>query len=155
MQVIITELMLWDLYYFSKKAGTKDKPFAVVLDEAQNLSHKNGSPSESILREGRKFGWSAWFATQSLKSLADEEIVNLQQAPLKLYFKPTAEEMLKMAKLVDPDNSQQWIAPLKNLRKAQCIVDVGRVKPDGTFGAMKPAVTDVTSFAKRKMDERE
>ena len=54
-----------------------------------------------------------------------------------------------MAKLIDPDNSQQWITPLKNLKKGQCIVDVGRVKPDGTFGAMKPAVTNVTSFEER------
>ena len=66
MQVIITELMLWDLWYYSTKNGSKDKPFVVVLDEAQNLSHKDKSPSCKILTEGRKFGWSAWYATQSL-----------------------------------------------------------------------------------------
>lgn len=38
-KVIITEMMLWDAWYYTKKYGTKDKPFVVVLDEAQNLSH--------------------------------------------------------------------------------------------------------------------
>ena len=91
MQVIVTELMLWDAWYYTKNYGSKEKPFAVVLDEAQNLSHKENSPSKAILTEGRKFGWSAWFATQSLKVLADDEVVRLMQAAFKLYFKPTDE----------------------------------------------------------------
>ena len=89
MQVIVTELMLWDAWYYTKNYGSKEKPFVVVLDEAQNLSHKENSPSKAILTEGRKFGWSAWFATQSLKVLADDEVVRLMQAAFKLYFKPT------------------------------------------------------------------
>ena len=96
MQVIITELMLWDAWYYFKKNGSKNNPFVVVLDEAQNLSMKMGSPAEVILREGRKFGWSSWFATQSLKSLSDVEVVNLHQAAYSLYFKPTDDEVMKI-----------------------------------------------------------
>ncbi len=148
-QIIITELMLWDMWYYTKKYGNKNKPFVVVLDEAQNLSHKSNSPSAMILTEGRKFGWSAWFATQSLKILSDDEIIRLLQAPFKLYFKPTDEEIPKMAKQLDPANGNIWLAPLKNLKKGQCIVVGDRVRADGTFGQVKSTITSVTAFKER------
>ena len=148
-QVIVTELMLWDAWYYTKNYGSKEKPFVVVLDEAQNLSHKENSPSKAILTEGRKFGWSAWFATQSLKVLADDEVVRLMQAAFKLYFKPTDEEITKMSKQLDPTNSSLWIGALKALKKGQCIVVGDRRKDDGTFGGTKPTVTNITSFKER------
>ena len=149
MQVIVTELMLWDAWYYTKNYGSKEKPFVAVLDEAQNLSHKENSPSKAILTEGRKFGWSAWFATQSLKVLADDEVVRLMQAAFKLYFKPTDEEITKMSKQLDPTNSSLWIGALKALKKGQCIVVGDRKKDDGTFGGTKPTVTNITSFKER------
>lgn len=150
MQVIITELMLWDAWYYTKKVGSKDKPFVVVLDEAQNLSHKSSSPSASILTEGRKFGWSAWFATQSLAVLDNEEITRLMQSAMKLYFKPTDDEMAKISKQIDPVNGTMYLAPLKALKKGQCIVVGERKRQDGTFGSTKPTITQVTAFDKRK-----
>jgi len=149
MQVIITELMLWDAWYYSKKTGSKDKPFVAILDEAQNLSHKSNSPSAAILTEGRKFGWSAWFATQSLKVLADDEVVRLLQAANKLYFKPTDDEIVKMAKQLDPTDGNFWLSALKNLKKGQCIVVGDRIGSNGKFGATKPTITTVTSFEER------
>ena len=149
-QVIITELMLWDAWHYFKKFGNKNTPFVVVLDEAQNLSMDSNSPAEVILREGRKFGWSAWFATQSLKPLNDAEIVNLHQAPFALYFKPTDDEIVKIAKQIDPaGGGSDWINSLKSLRKGQCIVVGDRIRGDGKFGAVKPTVTNVTSFQER------
>lgn len=149
MQVIVTELMLWDAWYYTKNFGSKEKPFVVVLDEAQNLSHKENSPSKAILTEGRKFGWSAWYATQSLKVLADDEVVRLMQAAFKLYFKPTDEEIIKMSKQLDPTNPSLWISSLKNLKKGQCIVVGDRKKEDGTFGGTKPTITNIISFKDR------
>lgn len=149
-QVIITELMLWDAWHYFKKYGNKDTPFVVVLDEAQNLSMDSNSPAEVILREGRKFGWSAWFATQSLKPLNDAEIVNLHQAPFALYFKPTDDEIVKIAKQIDPaGGGSDWINPLKSLHKGQCIVVGDRIRGDGKFGHVRPTVTSVTSFRER------
>lgn len=149
MQVIITELMLWDLWYYTTKNGSKDKPFVVVLDEAQNLSHKDKSPSCKILTEGRKFGWSAWYATQSLKVLDDEEVTRLMQSAFKLYFKPTDDEIVKMAKQLDPTDGNIWLTALKNLKKGQCIAYGERIKADGKFGIVKPTITSVTSFNER------
>lgn len=149
MQVIITELMLWDAWYYTKKFGNKDKPFVVVLDEAQNLSHKANSPSAAILTEGRKFGWSAWFATQSLKVLKDEEVVRLSQSAFKLYFKPTDDEVVKIAKLLDPTGEINWISEVRNLQKGQCIVVGNRTNNSGIFGNTQPTVVSVASFEKR------
>lgn len=149
MQVIITELMLWDLWYYSTKNGNKEKPFVVVLDEAQNLSHKDKSPSCKILTEGRKFGWSAWYATQSLKVLDDEEVTRLMQSAFRLYFKPTDDEIIKMAKQLDPTDGGMWVTALKGLKKGQCIVVGERVKKDGKFGLVKPTITNVSSFEER------
>ena len=149
MQVIITELMLWDAWYYTKKYGNKDKPFVTVLDEAQNLSHKSGSPSAVILTEGRKFGWSAWFATQSLKILKDEEVVRLLQVAFKLYFKPTDDEIVKIAKQLDPTGESNWTREVKNLKKGTCIVAGDRMKPDGTFGGTQPAVVSVEALETR------
>lgn len=149
MQVIITEMMLWDAWYYTKKYGTKDKPFIVVLDEAQNLSHTMKSPSAAILTEGRKFGWSAWFATQSLKVLKDDEVVRLLQAAFKLYFKPTDDEMIKTAKQLDATGEINWLPEIQKLKKGQCIVVGDKMKPNGTVGPASPTVTSITAFDDR------
>lgn len=149
MKVIITELMLWDAWYYTKKFGTKDRPFVVVLDEAQNLSHTSKSPSAAILTEGRKFGWSAWFATQSLKVLKDDEVVRLLQSAFKLYFKPTDEEMVKISKQLDVTGGGNWLHEIQKLKKGQCIVVGDKMKPNGLVGPSAPVVTNITSFAER------
>ena len=149
MQVIITEMMLWDAWYYTKKYGTKDKPFVVVLDEAQNLSHTMKSPSAAILTEGRKFGWSAWFATQSLKVLKDDEVVRLLQASFKLYFKPTDDEMVKISKQIDATGEGNWLGVIQGLQKGQCIVVGDRMLSNGKVGAVSPVVTRITSFQNR------
>ena len=146
MQVIITEMMLWDAWYYTKKYGSKDKPFVVVLDEAQNLSHTMKSPSAAILTEGRKFGWSAWFATQSLKVLKDDEVVRLMQSAFKLYFKPTDEEMIKIAKQLDATGKTDWLSEIQKLRKGQCIVVGDKMKADGTVGPAEPTVISISPF---------
>lgn len=149
MKVIITEMMLWDAWYYTKNFGTKDKPFVVVLDEAQNLSHAMKSPSATILTEGRKFGWSAWFATQSLSVLKSDEIVRLLQASFKLYFKPTDNEIVKIAKQLDVTGETDWLASVQNLKKGQCIAVGDKMKPNGTVGPALPVVTSIVPFEER------
>ena len=149
MQVIITEMMLWDAWYYTKKYGSKDKTFVVVLDEAQNLSHTMKSPSAAILTEGRKFGWSAWFATQSLKVLKDDEVVRLMQSAFKLYFKPTNDEMIKIAKQLDATGETNWLPEIQKLKKGQCIVVGDKIKANGTVGSAAPVVTTISSFDTR------
>lgn len=153
LQTVITEITLWDAWYSLTKFGNKDTPFVVVLDEAQNLSFQKESPAEKILREGRKYGWSAWFATQFLKGALDSgEISNLQQAAERLYFKPSGEEMAYIASQIADDKSAvaEWLNIVKNLQKGQCIVQGDRIKPNGQFGAQRPTLVSVTSFKDRQ-----
>lgn len=66
------------------------------MDEAQNLSHTIKSPSAAILTEGRKFGWSAWFATQSLGILKSDEIVRLYKHRLSCTLNLQLMKLLKL-----------------------------------------------------------
>lgn len=148
-QVIITEFLLWDIWHFTKKYGSKDKPFVVVLDEAQNLDHGQDAPSGMILTEGRKFGWSAWYATQSLKVLSADEVTRLSQAAFKLNFRPTDDEIASMARQLNITDPNEWKDSLLHLQKGQCIVAGSRLQKSGTFGTGRPIVTNVTSFEER------
>ena len=149
MQVVITELLLWDLWHFAKSKGNKDLPFVVVLDEAQNLSHKLNSPSGMILTEGRKFGWSAWYATQSLNVLNSDEITRLMQAAFKLYFKPADNEIIAMSKQLNPSDPSEWRGALTSLKKGQCIVTGSRTQSNGRFESGRPLTVTVSSFEER------
>ena len=152
LQTILTEITLWDAWYSLVKFGKKDTPFIVVLDEAQNLSFQDNSPAVKILREGRKYGWSAWFATQFLKGALDSgEISNLQQAAERIYFKPSGEEMTYVAGQIADDRAEasDWYNTLKAMVKGQCVVQGDRIKANGQFGAVQPTLVKVTSIGER------
>jgi hypothetical protein len=123
-QVLLTELLLWDIWNFSVKTGDENKPFILVMDEAQNLSHGEKSPSAKILTEGRKFGLSGWYATQFMKpQLSDDEIQRLQQAGQKLYFCPPDDGVETVAKSIDitSQGKKEWAERLKKLKKGECV----------------------------------
>ncbi|WP_053079534.1 DNA phosphorothioation-dependent restriction protein DptH [Clostridium massiliodielmoense] len=123
-QLIITELILWDLWYFTVQNGSKDKPFSVILDEAQNLNFGDNSPYTRILTEGRKFGWSGWFATQFLKGQMNTSAINrLQNAAHKIYFAPPDEEISNIANTLstNTDEKKYLERELMKLQKGECI----------------------------------
>ncbi|WP_227939012.1 DNA phosphorothioation-dependent restriction protein DptH [Alkalihalobacillus deserti] len=124
-QLMITEFILWDLWSYSVRNGHKNIPMPVVMDEAQNLDHTEKSPSARILTEGRKFGWSAWYATQFLKSqLSTDELARLQNASQKIYFSPPEQEVSHIAASLSqsPAEKKEWENKLSSLKKGQCIV---------------------------------
>ena len=71
------------------------------------------------------------------------------QSAFKLYFKPTDEEIVAMAKQLNPTDFNEWRAPLTNLKKGQCIVVGSRIQKDGKFGIGRPTITNVTPFENR------
>lgn len=151
-QTVITEMLMWDAWYSLVKNGDKTRPFVVVLDEAQNLSISDGSPAQKILQEGRKYGWSAWFATQFMKgALSSDEISRLQQAAETLYFKPSAEETSSVSSMLSDGNMSvsEWNEILKNMQKGQCIVKGDRVLSNQRFGAAPATLVRVSSFEER------
>ena len=153
-QVLLTELLLWDIWSFCVKNGDESKPFVLVLDEAQNLSHGEKSPSAKILTEGRKFGLSGWYATQFMKpQLTDDEIQRLQQAGQKLYFCPPDDGVLTVAKNIDitAQGTKDWSEKLKNLKKGECVTCGSMIK-NGRWGKYDPRIIKVTSLQERLND---
>ena len=150
-QLIITEMILWDAWYYNVKHGREDLPFPVILDEAQNLDHGIGSPSTMILTEGRKFGWSGCFATQFMKNqLKPDEIQRLQQASQRIYFNPPDAEIPDIVSTIEPDRGlrQDWAVKLSRLQKGECIV-VGFGLRNGRLQKRQPKVVSVSSLAER------
>jgi len=126
----------------------------VILDEAQNLDLGDKSPSSKILTEGRKFGWSGWFATQFLKGqLSADEIGRLQNASQKIYFAPPESEVNTIAQYFayDATAKKEWEKRLAALRKGQCIVYGPVIKDDGGLSQSRPVVIDITPMRERNL----
>ena len=125
-QRILTEFLLWDLYNFSVSFGNKNRPLPILLDEAQNLNHKSDSPATKIMKEGRKFGWSAWFATQSLSAIkkAGGDLSGLYNAQEQIHFLPTEDQISYLAGILSSDNQSKsgLEQTLSDLQKGQCLV---------------------------------
>ena len=121
------------------------------MDEAQNLSHAEGSPSEKFLTEGRKFGISGWYATQFMKpQLSDDEIQRLQQAGQKLYFCPPDDGVMTVAKSIniDAQGAKEWAPKLKALKKGECVT-CGNMVRNEKWSKYEPRIIKVTSLQER------
>lgn len=151
-QLMITEFILWDIWNHQLHHGDKSKPFPVILDEAQNLDHREKSPSAKILTEGRKFGWSGWYATQSLKGqFTTDEISRLQNSSQKVYFMPPENEISSIAANLAQETPvrKEWEKRLATLKKGQCISFGPMMQEDGTLKQGNPVVINITSLNER------
>ncbi|MDX5476213.1 MAG: DNA phosphorothioation-dependent restriction protein DptH [Bacillaceae bacterium] len=151
-QLMITEFILWDLWNYSVRYGNKNNPMPVIMDEAQNLDHTEKSPSARILTEGRKFGWSAWYATQFLKSQLDsDELARLQNSSQKVYFAPPEQELSNIAASLSKDSHEKksWETKLSSLRKGQCIVHGPILKENGELSHPTVTVVDISPLSER------
>ncbi|RZI04179.1 ATP-binding protein, partial [Staphylococcus condimenti] len=126
-QKIITEFLLWDLYNFTEREGNKDHPIPVLLDEMQNLNHKESSPTTKILKEGRKFGWSSWLATQSINSIknAGGDTAALYNAAMQIHFAPPEDQVANVSKTIATDKVSRLRVEnqLNSLSKGECVVN--------------------------------
>lgn len=151
-QLIITEFILWDLWYYKLQYGNKDKPLPVILDEAQNLDHSKKSPSAKILTEGRKFGWSGWYATQFLRGqLSGDEIKRLENSSQVAYFLPSDSEIGAVAGNLSRDSSEKkvWERKLSSLKKGQCISQGLFIDDNGENKGDVAVVVDITPMEER------
>ncbi len=120
---LVTEFALIDLYWFYRSIGTQASPQVVVLDEVQNLDHRDESPLAQLLREGRKFGFSLILATQIMSSLNKDERDRLFLAGHKLFFRPSDTEMRGYAEIAATstgDKLDVWQQRLASLKKGEC-----------------------------------
>ena len=120
---LVTEFILWDLYAFVRGKGNKNLPKVVVLDEVQNLDHREECPLAKYLTEGRKFGLALILATQTLSNLTNDQQSRLFQAAHKLFFKPADTEMKEYGTVLQNatgEASKVWIDRLSKLKKGEC-----------------------------------
>lgn len=150
-QKVITEFLLWDIYNYSERKGNKNMPIPVLLDEMQNLNHKESSPASKILKEGRKFGWSSWLATQSLTSIknAGGDISYLFNAAQQIHFAVPEDQISFVSKTLTSDNNEKkrWEQVLSNLNKGQCVVNGYIEKDEGLQKVIE--VINVTPLEER------
>ncbi|MEI4615255.1 MULTISPECIES: DNA phosphorothioation-dependent restriction protein DptH [Bacillus cereus group] len=125
---LMTELLLWEIWYYAQR-GNEEQPMPVVLDEAQNLSFKSGSPSDKILREGRKFGITAWFATQSFVNFKPTEMSALENATTSIYFHPIDSDIKGVSEKLYLERRDQVL--LHGLGKGECFVRGKFLLPTG------------------------
>ncbi len=150
-QKIISEFILWDLWSYKTQNGSKENPFVVVLDESHNLDFGSNSPCGKILQEGRKFGWSAIFATQAVKSLfKPEEIAKLDNVEEKIFFHPTDNSMKSIADTIsyDAKSKKEWENKLMGLNKGHCIVYAQIKNKYDNLESLKPYYVSVDSIDK-------
>lgn len=104
-QTIVTELLLADLWAEKLQAHTPTCPVVVVLDECQRFRFREESMLMRILREGRKYHISGWFASQWID---DKTAVRaLDQAALRAYFYPGDQNVHALARLLSPEPAQR------------------------------------------------
>src|SRR5699024_2614539 len=135
---LLAEFILWDLWYYTQDR-TKDQAIPVILDEAQNLDFSDGSPSAKILREGRKFGWSAWFATQTFNNFTKNELSIIDNAGTKVYFNPVETEIRVISNRIGEASPDE----LRMLKKGQCLVIGQFAQADGKLGTPTYHVVNV------------
>ncbi|WP_071394233.1 helicase HerA domain-containing protein [Bacillus tuaregi] len=151
-QKMITEFILWDLWYYKLQHGKKNLPFPVILDESQRLDFSGDSPSAKILVEGRKFGWSGWFATQFLKGgFSTDQVSRLQNAAMKVIFAPMENEVASIAANLTQDSGErkEWEMRLSNLKKGQCVIHAPILDRDGNLLSSKPYLVDIMALEGR------
>ena len=118
------EFVLWDLFNYSQMHTDRHLVYPVFLDEVQNLNFSRETPTFKILTEGRKFGWSGIFATQSLSSIKGE-VDAIYNTAEQVHFLPPESQTRAIARTLSSDRNQQkqYEQELSQLQKGHCIVN--------------------------------
>lgn len=151
-QKVLIEFLLWDLYQYATRTGSESKPLPVVLDEVQNLDFSGFSPAVKILREGRKFGLSGIFATQSLDSIKGNDAEAIYNAAEQIHFLPPDSQVAVIARSItsNPNDRKEIETALKTLHKGEAIV-YGPIKlEDGDLSEPRINIVKISSFDERK-----
>lgn len=119
-QRVIAEIIL-SYQLRRKRCQDSTAIYNVFLDECQRFSlDKNGIVCQ-LLREGRKFGINLILATQTLSTLGKDVQSILGQASTQLYFRPSQEDVHKIAKSLSATDWQLWKSRLTSLQVGECI----------------------------------
>lgn len=102
----VIELLLSTICAMRMYANQKDyPPVVLVFDECQYFDWATNSHAYDIMVRGRKYGLSAWLSTQALSLIRNPEI--LEQADLRICFKPTEKEIPQVVKKLYLSNAKE------------------------------------------------
>lgn len=150
-QKVLIEFLLWDLYQYATREGRESTPIPIILDEVQNIDFGMDSPAVKILREGRKFGISGIFSTQSLDSIRGNSADAIYNAAEQIHFLPPESQVPSIARSVGSNlNERKDIEmDLKKLRKGEAIVYGADLLADGTLSELRAVTVKITAFSDR------
>ena len=121
-QRLLVELSLADIWGQRLRKQDAQIPTVIVLDECQRFKFASDNYTTNLLREGRKYQMSGWFASQWIKD--DETLAALEQAALRAYFRPEPSNVHTLAKrLAAGDNNltKTYERHLSRLRAGQIL----------------------------------
>ena len=128
LKVVISEILLKNLW--KEALIVKENNITIVIDEFQHLLLNKKAMLVQLLTEGRKYGLDVILATQSLARFTNDTLVALNQAAVRLYFRPALNETKKLALQIDSVNVERTMLMLKQLKIGESVA-VGNLEFSG------------------------
>lgn len=128
LKVVISEILLKNLW--KEALITRKNNITIVIDEFQHLLLDKKAMLVQLLTEGRKYGLDVILATQSLARFSKDTLVALNQAAVRLYFRPALNETKALALQIDSVNTERTILMLKQLKIGESVA-VGNLEFSG------------------------
>lgn len=122
-QTLLSEILLQNLWRKIQFAGEQNDLGEIIIsiDELHNMSLEKDGILRILLREGRKFGVNLLLATQTLCTFPKEVSSLLKLPATHLYFQPTSNEIIPIAKEIRNSTGYDITDGLANLRIGECI----------------------------------
>jgi len=117
----IVEILLAVIWRKMRMSGEDRKQWTLVLDEFQNLAMEKDTVLFQMLTEARKYKLRLILATQTLTVFTKNELAVINQAAIKLFFRPGSSDMKSVAEFIEPGKRDKWITELSHLRIGQAI----------------------------------
>lgn len=148
LKVVLSEVFLKNLW---KEAQImKTNKITIVIDEFQHLLLSKKSMIVQLLTEGRKYGLDVILATQSLARFSKDTLVAINQAAVRLYFRPALNETKTLALQIDGLNVERTILMLKQLKIGESVA-IGNLEFAGRH--MDRPIVIKTNYKEKKVHD--
>lgn len=117
----VSEIVLAAIWRKLRIEGMHGTKFTLVLDEFQNLDLQKDTAFFQMLTESRKYGVNMILATQTLAIFSKKELAIIDQAAVKLYFRPSVSDVKTIAALIDARHYDRWCQKLSKLQIGQAV----------------------------------
>ena len=134
--------LIWTNARYRGKHRELDGFDAVLIDEFQHFPLTEDSSFNAILREGRKYEFSAILCSQFLSDHKKTELSALTQAGTVLLFRPTENEIKLLISLFDLGEFQTWKKILLGLDIGEAVL-IGSYRLDNGRELNKPLIVTI------------